>query len=482
MTSVAKRQRNEVTMEAGCPRRSLFVAVALAVTGWAGSLSTPRAATADAAGGRLSAARPNIVLVMADDQGWGDVGYHGHPALKTPNLDKLAAEGLRLDRFYAASPVCSPTRASVLTGRNPLRCGVPNWGCEMNSKERTLAQILKEAGYRAAHFGKWHLAGEGGKYQPVLNGMSGNPGQFGFDEWASVCNFFDLHPTLGVNGVPRKFEGDGSDVIVSLANEFMDRCVKRHQPFFALVWYGSPHVPHKGLPHYRAPYAKYAEKGQFPRIAKHQLRNKATIPDFYAEIAGIDHSVGALRAKLEALGVADNTLIWYTSDNGGLIPELSQPNMKGLKGDTWEGGLRVPGFIVWPCGIPKAKRSALPCSTMDIYPTILAILGLSETARSVLPLDGQDISPLFTGEMTTHRPIPISYQGNEALVDRHYKLHNRPKDEKPFQLYDLEADPGETRDVATQLPEVAARLKGMLEEWRGSLVRSRMGADSLQER
>lgn len=429
--------------------------------------------------------RTNIVLLMADDQGVGEVGYYEHPVLKTPHLDAMAASGLRFDRFYAASAVCSPTRASVLTGRNPLRCGVPTAGAPLNQQERTLAQVLKEAGYRTGHFGKWHLNGKSSS-QPITKQDSRNPGAFGLDEWASVGNLFNLDPKLSVNGEVRQFQGDGSDVVVGLANEFIGRCVAEKKSFFAVVWYSSPHRPHQALASDRAPYLKEdtveadTDKGpegkdRFPSEAS------STRADFYGEMAALDRSVGTLRARLRDLGVADDTLVWYCSDNGGLSPPLSTRGLKGRKGQTWEGGLRVPGIIEWPRRIQKAAVTSVPCSTMDIFPTIVSLLGLENVSRPVLPLDGQDISSLFTGEMREHKPIPFSYAGNEAVVDGRYKLHRRPNDAKQFLLYDLEADPGEEHDLEQERPEVADRLKGVLEKWNQSVEQSLKGQDYKQE-
>lgn len=420
--------------------------------------------------------RPNIILAMADDQGWGDVGYNGHPHLKTPNLDKLAASGLRFDRFYSGAPVCSPTRASVMTGRNPLRCGVPNVGNPINLSERTIAQVLRENGYRTGHFGKWHLRGGEADDDPTNPRL---PSALGYDEYAENINKqSNLDPQYLMNGVAKRFTGDSSDVVVSLANDFITRSVQNKQSFFVTIWYTSPHLSHKGLPEYKKPYEQYAVPGgKFPEVSKAQMRNKETIPNFYAEIAGIDHSMGTLVDKLKELGVADNTLIWYCSDNGGLMPELSEPGLKGLKGDTWEGGIRVPGFIVWPQGIPAPKVTSLRCSTMDIYPTVLSVLGMTETAKSVLPIDGQDVSALFAGELNTHKPIPISHNSDDVIIDGKYKLHKRANDKKAFQLYDLDADPGETHDISDDMPAELARMKGLLAEWQESLKRSMRGVD-----
>jgi len=196
---------------------------------------------ADAKPGK--AKRPNIVLVMSDDQGWGDVGYNGHPHLKTPNLDAACAAGLRFDNFYAAAPSCSPTRASVLTGRHPNRMGVFSWGHSIRPQEITLAEALKAQGYVTGHFGKWHL-GSIRADSPV------NPGANGFDRWVSASNFYDLDPEMSDQGRDVKFKGEGSLVTADLAIDWITQQAGGDAPFFAVVWFGSPHLPHNAAPEF----------------------------------------------------------------------------------------------------------------------------------------------------------------------------------------------------------------------------------------
>lgn len=216
---------------------------------------------------------PNIVLVMADDQGWGDMAYNGHPHLKTPNFDALAKEGIRFDQFHAAAPVCSPTRGSVMTGRTPNRFGCFSWGHSLRPQEITIAEALKTAGYVTGHFGKWHL-GSVQKASPV------SPGASGFDEWASSPNFFDLDPVLSVKGKAVQFQGDSSEVTMDEALKFIRDCAGKKQRFLAVVWFGSPHEPHQALESDRAPYADLPEKQQ----------------NFYGEITAMDRAFGRLRA------------------------------------------------------------------------------------------------------------------------------------------------------------------------------------------
>src|SRR3954464_193768 len=190
--------------------------------------------------------RPNVVLVMADDQGWGDASYNGHPELKTPNLDALAAAGVRLNRFYPAHFNCSPTRASVMTGRHPHRMGTFSPGSPIRAQELTVAQVLRAAGYATGHFGKWHLNGKNGdrdtKTPPgraILASDPLSPGKLGFDDWISADNFFDLDPVLGRNGVPEKFHGDGSDIVTDEALKFIRKQTGAAKPFFVVVWFGN---------------------------------------------------------------------------------------------------------------------------------------------------------------------------------------------------------------------------------------------------
>jgi arylsulfatase A-like enzyme len=192
-----------------------------------------------------SAALPHIILVMADDMGWGQTGYRDHTILKTPNLDAMAANGLRFERFYAGGPVCSPTRASMLTGRTHDRAGVLSPGYALRLQEKTIAQALKEAGYGTGHFGKWHLNGYRGPGVPIFGDDPRSPAAFGFDEWVSVSNFFDVNPLMSRCGQFEEFQGDSSEVAVARAIEFLEKNRQNGNPIFAVIWYGSPHSPFK---------------------------------------------------------------------------------------------------------------------------------------------------------------------------------------------------------------------------------------------
>lgn len=429
-------------------------------------------------------ARPNVVLVMADDQGWGDTGYNGHPQLKTPNLDAMARTGLRLNRFYAAHFNCSPTRASVLTGRHPHRMGTFSPGSPIRAQELTVAKVLQSAGYATGHFGKWHLNGKNGdrdtKTPPgraILADDPLSPGKLGFDEWLSADNFFDLDPVLGRNGVPEKMQGDGSDIAMDESLKFIRKQVDAGRPFFVVVWFGNPHVPHEALPADKALYASLSEKDQ----------------NYYGELTGIDRNVGKLRAALRDLKAADNTLVWYCSDNGGAAGPTSTGNLRGSKGTLWEGGLRVPGLIEWPARIPKPFTSDMPCSTLDIYPTVLAATG-AKADPQIQPLDGVNLLPQFDGQMTARdRPMPFvarldQEKSHAAWLDWPYKLHTnavrgrgrRDANDRPLpttMLFDVSKDPQETTDLAAQHPERVAKMTAALDAWKSSALKSLAGED-----
>lgn len=449
-------------------------------------------------------ALPNIVLVMADDQGYGDMAYTGHPVLKTPNFDALAAEGLRLDRFYAAAPVCSPTRGSVMTGRTPNRYGVFKWGHPIRPQEITVAEALKKAGYTTGHFGKWHL-GSCRKGSPV------NPGASGFDRWLSAENFYDNNPILSDEGVATPIEGESSMIAADAAIEWIDRCVDEKKPFLAVVWFGSPHNPHIAAEQDKALYAD-------------QPKNKQ---NFYGEVTGMDRAVGKLRAKIKDLGIKENTLFWYTSDNGGLPGVGSTGGHRAHKGSVYEGGLRVPAIIEWPAKIPQPRTSEIRCITSDIYPTLIDIVGVKIDDQP--PLDGVSLLPLIEGKMEK-RPKPLGFwdfpiggistpsarwmkdlydaqqagsepddpgklrldaaeikprpetdagRGHSAWIDGDWKLHRMGgKDgNAKYELYNLAEDKGETTNLIDEEPERAEKMKAALQKWQQSVFDSLNGAD-----
>ncbi|WP_146530491.1 sulfatase-like hydrolase/transferase [Novipirellula artificiosorum] len=405
---------------------------------------------------------PNIVLVMSDDQGWGQVGYMGHPHLqgKTPHMDAMAESGIRFNRFYAAAPVCSPTRASVLTGRVPARTGVPGLHKRLCLQEKTLPQALKKAGYATAHFGKWHLGGVKGSAMPVLPDDPNHPGHYGFDEWLSATNYIEMNPLMTHNGKIVYLEGESSILMVEAAQRFMK--TNRDRPFFAVLWYGSPHFPYTALEEDREGLPKSLD----PRVA-----------NLFGEIIAMDRSIGMLRQGLRDMGLAENTLIWFCSDNGGRDHEPdSVGGLRGFKGSLYEGGIRVPGIIEWP-GRIQPMVTDFPASTMDIMPTIVDLLDLPDDSMLDV-VDGASLASLLDGKTPDlNRTIPFTSNGT-ALIEGNYKLfqEGRGKAAK-WVLYDLKMDPKETVDISKENPERFEQMVEQAEKMLASVEASAAGMD-----
>lgn len=408
--------------------------------------------------------RPNVVLVMADDMGWAQTGYYKHPVLKTPNLDAMAAHGLRFDRFYAGAPNCSPTRSTVMTGRSNDRTGVLNHGYAMHRQEKTIAQAMQSAGYATGHFGKWHLNGFSGPGAPIFANDTHNPGTFGFDEWLSVTNFFDRNPLMSRKGEFQEFSGDSSEIIVAEALKFMDESVKLQKPFFTVIWYGSPHSPFM---------ADGADTTSFADL-ENPSRNH------YGELVAMDRSIGALRQGLRNKGLAENTIVWFCSDNGGL-PEVkpsSVGHLRGFKNTLYEGGLRVPSIVEWPSVIKKPRITQLPAATFDIFPTIADILNLPSSSM-LQTVDGQSLKFLITDvtpETTRTKPLFFRHQGRGAMVDNQWKLV-KPKANSKIEIYDLGNDPTESHDLVAEKPEIAERMEKEWLAFSASVDKSQQGAD-----
>ncbi|MCO8124929.1 sulfatase-like hydrolase/transferase [Stieleria sp. TO1_6] len=409
--------------------------------------------------------RPNIILVMADDQGWGETGYNGHPILKTPNLDAMSKAGLRFNRFYAGAPVCSPTRAAVLTGRCCYRTGVPEHGYALRHQEISLPALLSQAGYQTAHFGKWHLNGLRGPGVPIFDHDKFNPGTFGFDHWLSVTNFYDRDPLLSRGGTIEDFRGDSSDVIVDQALAHIKQQSQSDRPFFDVIWYGTPHSPFK---------ASEADNAAFRNLDQTSMHH-------YGELVALDRSVGALRAGLRDLKLDSKTLVWYCSDNGGLpkiTPGTTGP-LRGNKGLIYEGGLRVPGILEWP-GHIAPRQTEFPASVMDILPTVLELAEV-EYPDAERPRDGISLTHLFPSDSAANpprdQPICFRYKTKAAIVDGDWKLLSNQYQQGGFELYHLVDDVGEANDVAQAHPAIAQSMKTALQSWYQSTDASQSGAD-----
>ena len=402
---------------------------------WA--VAAPAAVPASAPG------NPNIILCMTDDQGWGDTSYNGHPELKTPELDKMAAAGIRFDRFFTAHPMCSPTRASCMTGRSPTRYVCMSWGHDLPLQEVTIAEAVKTAGYATGHFGKWHLggiehaAGGTGRGLPEsFDPRPRHPGNQGFDEWWSAGNNYDIGYEYiyhhGEQVPPRP--GDTSDVLMGVALDWIGKQAAAKQPFLAVIWFPSPHGPHIATPEYAKPYEEYG-------------KNKA---QYYGELAGVDHAMGTLRRTLRELKIADNTMLWFCSDNGGAFP-LATGGLPGSKKWLTEGGTRVPGILEWPARIKQPFATTVPACTMDFYPTTLDVLGI-KTASEAGPVDGISLLPLIDGKMKTRpTPIPLVDGGKTRIVDNEYRFQNG-------RLFHFDESQKKDVDVTEEKPDVFNRL------------------------
>ncbi len=407
--------------------------------------------------------RPHIILVMADDQGWGQTGYQHHPFLKTPHLDEMAENGIRFNRFYAGAPVCSPTRASVLTGRSNDRTGVYAHGYALCRQEKTLAQALQKAGYKTAHFGKWHLNGLKGPGVPIFANDERNPGQFGFDEWLSVSNFFDIDPMMSRNGEFVEMKGESSHIIVNEALRFIEKEKDKGKPLFVVIWFGSPHAPWR---------ASESDKMAFDKLDENAQNH-------HGELVSMDKSIGDLRTALRSMKIAENTLLWFNSDNGGLAhfgPE-TVGGLRGYKGQIYEGGLRVPCIIEWPARIKESRVTDYPASTLDIFPTLADLLDLPKS-DILSPTDGASIKELFTRELKKRKkPIPFRYQGKGAIVDNRYKLISLNLSNNEFELYDLLKDPHETKNIIDTEKEIATQMIKKFRKWNQSVEESIAGKD-----
>jgi len=445
-------------------------------------------------------APPNIILLMADDLGWGSVGYNGNKTIQTPALDQMSKEGIRFDHFYAASAVCSPTRASCLTGRNPFRTGVfsANRGI-LRPEEITLPELLKEQAYTTGHFGKWHLgtfstkikdANRGGNQHPELFNPPSKHGTdlyFATESKVPTCDPmlkpstnatksgwnaikpgeatlpFGTHYWSNASGenkiVTESLSGDDSKIIMDRVLPFIEEAVKAKKPFLSVVWFHAPHLPCVAAP----------DLAKIYKDQEQEMRNYAGC------ITGLDRQVGRLRKKLAELGVAENTMIWFCSDNG---PEKKTPGETGgfrdRKRSLHEGGIRVPGLLVWPAKIKTARIETHACVTSDYLPTIMDILGIP---RSRIPyeLDGESLLPLIEGkDFTRHHPIFFQYANQLATSAGTFKFY---KANGIAELYNLEIDPYEKNNIIKTKPEIAKTLEKQWSAWQTSTKASFEGAE-----
>lgn len=432
--------------------------------------------------GLPAASRPNVILVMADDLGWGDLQcFNESSPIRTPHLDAMAAAGLKFNRFYSAAPVCSPTRGSCLTGRHPFRYGVysANVG-HMRQEEATLPELLRKEGYATGHFGKWHLGTltttirDSNRGGPKSKQHFSPPRLHGYDRcFVTEAKVPTFDPMIAPANAPRtawdflkdkssgmmygthywneageivgeNLNGDDSRVIMDRALPFIEAAAKDGNPFFTVVWFHAPHLPVVAGPKHVAPYSKYEVYGR----------------NYYGCVSALDEQVGRLRAKLRELRIADNTMLWFCSDNGPEGQSVKAPSsaghFRGRKRSLYEGGVRVPGILEWPEQVKAGRETEFPAVTSDYLPTVLDVLGIEHPDSR--PLDGISLVPLIE-ERVQERTSPIGFQSAKQLswVTQRHKLYSS-NNGKSWELYDLIDDPGENNDLASEKPELVKEL------------------------
>ena len=397
----------------------------------------------------VNAAPPNVLMIMTDDQGWGDLGCHQNPLIETPVLDQLASQSVCLDRFYV-SPVCAPTRAALLTGRYPERGGVSGVTRRrevLRAEEQTIAELFAAAGYRTGCFGKWH----NGAQMPM------HPNGQGFEEFFGFCGgHFNLYddPLLERNGKSVATKGYITDVITDAAIEFIQQSADR--PFLCYVPFNAPHGP------FQVPqplFEKYHQAGKLPE-------KTAAV---YAMVDNIDTNVGRLLATLDQQGLAKNTIVLFLTDNG---PNGKRYNggMRGAKGSVHEGGCRVPCYIRWPQRIEPSKIQQITAH-IDLLPTLAGWCDVDLPGS--LELDGQDLSQLIAeghdGSLQDRCLLTIRHQSDVGM-----QFHRAAARDKQFRLtiengkpalFDLLADPGQKVDLAKQMPERVAQMRTPIDRY-----------------
>ncbi len=415
-----------------------------------------------------AAERPNIVFVMTDDQGYWDTGATENPHIETPNMDRLAGEGARLNRYYAAM-VCAPTRAGVMTGRYYLRTGLYNTrfgGDSMGLDEITVAELLKEAGYRTGLFGKWHL-GKYPEYQPQNRGFD----QF-FGHYHGHIERYQFPDQVYRNGQPVEARGYVSDVFTDATIDFIEYSVtKTDQPFFCALMYNAPHSPFlMDTSHYDqskgdATIKKYLDKGLPMREAR-----------LYALIDRVDQNLGRLLGKLDQLGIAENTLVVFTSDNGG-VSKFFKGGMRGNKASAYEGGVRAPCFVRWPAKIKAGQQVDSQTSHVDWLPTFCELAGIQPPTDRII--DGISLVGALegNGKPTHHQYVYHTWDRYTPNPDRRWSISDdrwkllcqvgtgRTATRANWRLFDLQSDPGESTNVAGEHPEHVRRLRKAFTDW-----------------
>jgi arylsulfatase A-like enzyme len=414
-----------------------------------------------------AAQRPNIILVMTDDQGYGDLGCHGNPVVRTPNIDRFYREAVRFTDFHV-SPTCAPTRSALMTGRHEFKNGVTHTVNErerMTLKATTVAQILKKAGYTTGIFGKWHL-GDEGAYQPNRRGFdevfihgAGGIGQTYVGSCGDAPNNSYFNPAILHNGRFEKTLGYCTDVFFRQATNWIDDKRKSRKPFFAYITPNAPHAP-LDVPE---EYAK--------RYAGKVSTNAAK---FFGMIENIDENFGALMKKVDQWGLRENTLVIFMTDNGGTAGvNVFNAGMRGAKNTPYQGGTHVPAFWRWPAGFSGGVDCAAVTAHVDIFPTFAEIVGAKLRGDAKKQVEGRSLLPLLKNPsaewanryLVTHvgrwekgKVAEAKFKGC-SIRDERFTLVNNSE------LYDLRNDRAETRNVIGEYPEAVGKLRAEYENW-----------------
>ena len=423
-----------------------------------------------AAANALAADEPmNVIFIMADDLGWMDLRCQGNPILRTPTIDKLASGGMRFTSAYAAAPVCSPTRAAIMTGLAPARLHITQHGAdskrfwpddrlvqpphtnhELSLKTNTIAERLKAIGYATGFFGKWHL-GEDQKFWPTQHGFDVNLGGCGF---GGPPTYFDPYR---IPSLPSRKTGEYlTDRLADEAISFMRR--EKNKPMFVCLWTYNPHYPFEAPAEMVAHYEGKRGPG---------LKN----PVYGGQIEATDRAVGRVLDELDRLDIAEKTVVVFTSDNGGWSGATDNRPLRAGKGYLYEGGLRVPLIIRWPGVTKSGTASDSPVISMDLTATILDAAGVK--LRESESLDGESLRPLFNGgelnrtALFFHYPHFAFHKANRPGSAIRYGKHKLilRYDDDSIELFDLENDLGENKNLAEENSEMALQLRGKLQEW-----------------
>ena len=427
------------------------------------------AATANAA--TLKARRPNIIVILTDDQGYADLGCHGNLHIKTPNMDRIHHEATRLTDHHV-SPTCSPTRTALMTGRHEFRSGITHTILErerMSLKSVTIAQVLKKAGYTTGIFGKWHM-GDAAPYQP---------GNRGFDEvFIHGCGGIGQHypgtcsdapgnkyfnPTILHNNVFEKTEGYCTDVFFGQSIKWMDKMRQSKTPFFTYITPNAPHAPLDCPENY---VAMYKDKGLPENVQK-----------FYGMITNIDDNIGRLLESLKTWEIERETLLIFMNDNGSATgSKVFNAGMRGQKGGPYEGGIRAAGFLRWPGTLAVQDVNHLTAH-IDLFPTLTEIAGAKLPAG--VKLDGRNLLPILENPKAAWADRYLfSHVGRWAkggaadakyskcrVRSTQYSMVNQGEGEAAWELYDMKADPGETKNLSTQLPAMVKKMSAVYDKW-----------------